>query len=347
MFFSKKVLGIDIGTASIKVVELSSRGKNKKLENYGEMSLSFVKNEDENTSNNMVASTIAAILNEARIKTKKAIFSIPDFLSFCTSFKIPQMTPEEIPGAIYYNAAQYITLPTSEVTLDWQVMQNAPGDKSSPLRVFVVAIPNQVVKNYQTIAKLAGLDLYALEPEAFSITRALTQNNPIAMAGKKIVCLLDIGAKTSTISIASDGYLQMSYSSNFNSQELSKSLSLALKVDYTKAEEIKNKEGFLSSRKEVIDVLSLSMESVITEIKSIFADFTQKEKKEVDELYITGGMANLPGLKEYFKRSFNKEVFVPNCFLNIYHPPILNDVLSEMNPRFSAAVGVALFGLQN
>ena len=100
MFFPKKMLGIDIGTASIKVVELSRWGQGKTLENYGEIkSVSLFKEPFRNVekgnyllSNYFVSRAVRAVLDEAKIRTKAAIFSIPDFSTFCTSFELPPMS---------------------------------------------------------------------------------------------------------------------------------------------------------------------------------------------------------------------------------------------------------------
>ena len=122
---SKNFLGIDIGTSSIKVVELSRKGQAQELENYGEIkTLSFKESPfrqvEKNTlsfSNQEVASAIKAVLREAEIQTKEVNFSIPDFSSFFTSFELPQMTKKELPGAVKYEARSYIPLPLSEITL--------------------------------------------------------------------------------------------------------------------------------------------------------------------------------------------------------------------------------------
>src|SRR4030042_4075866 len=95
----KKFLGIDIGTSSIKVVELGRRGQNRRLENYGEAGVSSFKDRPFRTfkkntlslSNKEVAGTIRAICKEAGIQTKEANFSLPDFCSFFTSFRLPAM----------------------------------------------------------------------------------------------------------------------------------------------------------------------------------------------------------------------------------------------------------------
>lgn len=345
MFFSKKIIGIDIGVGSIKIVELSGSKKNKKLLNYAELKTDAVsggqKIPSSQLSNNDAANVIRAMLQEAKIKTKEVIFSIPDFSTFFTSFDIPQMTPEEIPGAVQYSASQFVTLPMSEITLDWQVMQKAPNDKSSQIKVFLVAVPNKLVSDYQAIAKLAGLDLYALEAEVFGITRALIKDN------KKTICLIDMGAETSTINIVDGGYLRKSYSFVFSSNKLTNSISSLLKLDKNRAEELKIKDGLLSKDSNVVSTISSALDPLVMEMRAVIDEFKQKENKVIEEIYLTGGSANLPGLKEYVKGKLGKEPFIPNCFIDIDCPAGLQKNIVEMAPRFSAAVGVALYRFEN
>ncbi len=347
-FFKKKVVGIDIGTSSVKVVEISLLGNQKKLENYGEIkSDSFYKGSLSKTTkgsylftNGSISKIVRAILDESHIKTKSVVFSIPDFSTFCTSFDIPPMTEKEIPDAIRYNASQYITLPISEVTLDWRTQPNTSGDKNASLKVFLVAVPNQVVQEYQAMAKMVGLELHALEAEAMGVTRALVKDN------KKTVCLVDIGVQSSTINVIDRGFLKKSYSFSFNSSQLSHVVSSVLGVDLDLAEDIKNKEGLMHTSETMVKNLYLLIDPLLIEIKSVSAEFFQSDKKQIEGVYLTGGTANLPGLREYFAESLKKEVYIPNCFSGFSYPPILEETLKKMGPSFSAAVGVALGDLE-
>jgi len=315
-FFRKKIIGIDIGTSAIKIVELSRMGDATILENYGELKMTATGEDSLNQKNNGTPSVeylslaIKEILRESRIKTKAVVFSIPDFSTFCTSFEIPAMTKEEIPNAILYSASQYITLPISEVTLDWQIIPNNPDDKNSSLKVFLVAMPNQIIEEYKAIALGAGLEIHALEAEVLGIARALVKDK------KMTVCLIDIGAQSSTISIVDKGFVKMSYSFSFNSKQL---------------------EG-----KDAVANLKNLLEPLLLEIKNVTGEFLQKEKKEVQEIYLTGGGAKVTGLKEYFQENLKKNTTVPNCFFNVSHTPSLDGKLKEMAPSFSACVGVAV-----
>ena len=227
MFFPKKMVGIDIGTTAVKIVELSRWGQGKTLENYGEIkSTSLYKDSFRSIekgsfllSDYFISRAIKAILDESKIKTKAAIFSVPDFSTFCVSFELPPMTAKEIHQAVYYHSPQYIPLPITETTLDWRIIGGTPGDSQSPIKIFLVAVPNQIVQEYQRVAEKSGLELYAIEAETLGITRALVKDR------KKIICLIDIGAQSTTINIVDRGNLKKSYSFDFAGGQLTYAVS--------------------------------------------------------------------------------------------------------------------------
>lgn len=348
MFFPKKMIGIDIGTASVKVVELSRWGQGKTLENYGEIKAASLYKEPFRTaekgsyllSNYFVSRAVTAVLDEARIKTKAAIFSIPDFSTFCTSFDLPPMSANEVKDAVYYSSAQYIPLPITETTLDWRIIGGEPGDNKTPLKIFLVAIPNQVIQDYQKVAQLAGLELYAVEAEVLGLSRALVREK------KENVCLIDIGVQSTTISIILGQSVKKSYSFEFAGSQLTYAVSEVLGMGHVEADEIKNKEGLVSLKKNISETLYLLIDPLLVEVKKVLSDFYMQEGKEIDAIYLTGGTSAMPGLKEYFQETFKKKVLIPNCFSDLLYPPILGKSLEKMAPSFSVATGVALGGLE-
>lgn len=348
LFFPKKMLGIDIGTASIKVAEISRWGGGRTLDNYGEIQSAALFKESFRASGkgnylfsaNFVSRAIRAILDEAKIKTTAAIFSIPDFSTFFVSFDLPPVSLKELPDAIRFNAPQYIPLPISEITLDWKIISGTPGSKQN-IKILVVAVANQVVQEYQRVAEMSGLELYALEAEALAVTRALVKDH------KKTICILDIGVQSTTVNIIDRGILKKSYSFDFAAgNQLTYAISSALDKGYIEAEEIKKTKGLLSSQKNVSDILYLLVDPLLSEVTKISLEFAREEGREVEEIYLTGGTANLPGLKEYFAAVLKKKTEITNCFADFLYPPILGNSLVEMSPRFSVAVGVALQGLE-
>lgn len=348
----KKTLGIDIGTSSIKIIEVSQQKNQKKvLENYGEMDISFFHEtpfkkdkEKQNTilfSNQRMAEAISDILEEAKIQTKEANFSIPDFYTFFTSFNLPSMTQKEIPEAIQYEAKNYIPLSLSDITLDWIIIkENTDNKTKSALKVLVTAIPNNIVNQYQEIATMAGLKLQTLEAEAFSLAKSLTKRDG------KIVTIIDIGSRTTTCNIVENGVLKISHSFNIAGNELTEILSRSLKINYSEAEELKKEYGLLKPEfninGNIKEILIPLIDSILNEIKKIFQNFYQQENKTVEKIILTGNSALVPGLKEYFFEEFKKEIEIANPFTDFIYPPVLTEHLKEIGPSFAIAVGSTL-----
>ncbi|TET84259.1 MAG: type IV pilus assembly protein PilM [Candidatus Nealsonbacteria bacterium] len=356
----KKSLGIDIGTSSIKIVELSRRGERRKLENYGEIAASVLYQKpfrtfDKSTlllSSQDVSRAIKAVMEEAKIKTRQTVFSIPDFSSFFTSFELPPMTKAELPQAVRYEASHHVPLPLAEVTLDWQVTEGRVSNQKTKLKILLVTVPNEVINQYREIAEIAQLKLLSLEAEVFGLLRSLIREE------KKAVLLVDIGAQSTTCSIAEKGRLKMSYSFDMSGNELTKVISKGLGVDYKTAENLKEKYGIISTSPsddihpspspapEVRQILLPLVDVILKEIEKISQNFYQTEGKEIQKIILAGASALLPGLKEYFQNHFKKEIEIANPFSNVFYPPILEKTLKEMGSSYAIAVGIALRGLE-
>lgn len=350
----KNFLGIDIGTSSIKMVELQRVGGRVKLENYGELKPRVLYKKPFRTlekstlllSSQDISRGIRAIIQEAKIKTKRAAFSIPDFSTFYTTFKLPPMTEEEIPGAVRFTARQHIPLPLSEVALDWSIIKKGSYQKKKieGLKILLVAVPNEVIHQYQEIADFSGLELFALEAEAFSLSRSLVKKD------KKTVILADIGAQSTTVSVVDGGALQMSHSFDVSGNEFSEVLAKALSVDYDTAEGLKEKYGLRETGevagKSVAQILLPLVDIILTEIKKISQSFSQAETKEIESIVLAGGNALIPNLKEYFQTQLEKEIEITNPFADIFYPPILEKTLEKMGPSYAVAAGIALRELE-
>jgi len=354
-FIPKKSLGIDVGTSSIKMVELSRRGERRKLENYGEISAQMFYQKPFRTFEKSTLSlfsedisrAIKAVMDEAKIKTRQVVFSIPDFSSFFTSFELPPMTKEELPGAVRYEARQHVPLPLAEVTLDWQVIEGGVSDqKKEKLKILLVAVPNEVINQYRKIAEMTKLELLALEAEAFGLVRSLIGER------KEIILLVDIGAQSTTCSIIEKRILKMSYSFDMSGNELTEVIAKGLGVDYKEAEALKEKYGISSPpsletpASEVREILLPLVDVILKEIEKISQNFYLTEGKDVQKIIMAGASSFLPGLKEYFQSYFKKEIEIGNPFSNIFCPPILEQTLKEMSSAYAIAVGTALRGLE-
>lgn len=350
----QKFLGIDIGTSFIRLVEISSWAGRRNLESYGDISAEVIYKKPFRTfekstlllSTKDISRAIQAIIEEANIKSRQVAFSIPDFSSFFTTFELPPMTKEEIPQAVKAEARRHVPLPLGEVVLDWQPITKLKNSTKQNLKILLVAVPNEVINQYQKIANNLGLKLSAMEAEVFGLMRAV-----IKKGEKGVIALVDIGARSTSCSIIDKRVLKISRSFDISGDNFTERISKGLSLDYKTAEKLKKKYGILPSKEagqqnDVREILSPLIDIIVREIDRIFMNFRLKEKKEVEKIILAGGTAFLPGLFEYFKDHFTKkQVEIASPFSTIFFPPILDETLKKMGPSYAIAVGMALQGL--
>ena len=338
-------LGIDIETFSLKIVEIEKKGKQMKLNNYGEVRIKDAypdlpagKEKNIITADaEEIASAIREILVEAKIKSRDAVFSLPDYSSFFTAFSLPAMTKEEIPEAVKFEAPIHIPLPLSRVTLDWQVVDEFQKENSSS-KILLVAVPNEIVSKYQEIASLAKLNLVALEAEVFGLIRALVRET-------EPVILVDIGTESTTCSIISNKKLEVSHSFDTGGKKMTEAISNDLNLEYWQAEEMKKENGIIYERnveKSLIPLLNL----ILGEVREIYNDFLENDKRKVEKLILSGGSVLLPGLKEYFGLNLNLKTEIGDPFSGLICPASLKGTLNKMGSLYAIPIGVALRGLK-
>ena len=359
-FFSKRALGIDIGAASIKVVELSAVGDKKILENYLEFKLpraaSPLKTFYGNSMlllNNEVSDILQSLFKKAKIEVRKAAFSIPDFSTFFTTFDLPPMTEAEIPQAITFEARHHIPLPLSEMIFDWQIIEKEPASPGVKLKVLLVAVPNKVLDSYQRLAALCNLEVKGLEAEVFGLIRSSVK------AGKYWgpVCLVDIGWQSTTVSIVDKMILRVSHSFDFSSSSLTRVLSQAMGLNEEQAEDLKIRGGLDLKNEQVANILLKEIDILTLEVEKICANFSQAasetssatgqaEDKTLNDIILAGGGATLFGLKEYFASRLKKNVQITKPFSTFFYPPILQERLEEIGSSFAVASGLAMMALE-
>jgi type IV pilus assembly protein PilM len=346
-FFSKSsedYLGIDIGTSSIKAVEISG-GKDPELKNYGEVLISDFEKETEKKAkktkkgsfsytDEQISEALTYLLEETGIKTRKAYFSLPDFASFFTSFNLPPMEEDEVDSAVSFHARQYIPLPVSEVSLDWFLDDEIK--KGKEIKVNLIAIPNEVIKQYQTIANMAKVEIVSLEGEMVPLVRAFARDR------EDVVAILDIGEQTMLLAIAEKGILKATHSLEFSAGSVINQLASFADVKYNEAKKILSEYGL--KEKSIEKVVFIRLRSIFAEVTRAINSFERNENKEVAEVIITGGFSNIPGIEGYIQGVVNKKVSTNNCFQGIKYPESLEKKIIEISKNYGVALGTALGG---
>lgn len=346
--FAKKVLGIDIGVSSIKVVKLKSRGRKSRLENYLEFILpekSGLSTFDKNNmllNSEMAAGILGVILRRLKIKDTKVSFALPDFSTFFTTISLPPMPEAEIPQAIEFEARHYIPLPLNQVTFDWQIIAKEKTQGGLKAKVLLVAVPNRVLESYQHLALLCHFEIKGMQAEVFG----LIKSSIAKQFQDKTVCLIDFGWQSTTVSIVRNKNLLLSQSFDISGNGLTMALAGVLKTNFETAEKLKRAHGLDPRKEEMFRALSFEIDKLIIEIKNVLKNFQEQEKITVYDIALAGGTAMLTGLKEYIGAKLDRNVSVVNPFDNVYHPAKITQRLKELGPSFAVALGTAMAGIE-
>jgi len=353
----KSVLGIDIGTASIKVVQLKKEEEKFKLETYGQIStigyLERLNDTFQGTSLKtlevVAREMLRVVLEKAETTVKSAVMSVPVFSSFVSLVEMPFMGEKELARAIQFEARRYVPIPLPEVILDWRVIETGIiKNDFSPRpfkgkRILLIAVPLEVVNKYLRIAEDLNLSVTALELESFSVARSLMPDD------KSSACIIDVGARASSFTIVDKGVLQMSHSLDIGGGEMTRTLATGLGIASERAEEFKMTYGFnheaeKQNRTEVKELLNVPIGKIVDEIERMINSYNFKTGRKIEKIILNGGSSRLKGLTEHIGQKFDIKAVTANPWSNVVYPTILQDTLNQIGPEFSVAVGAAMRG---
>ncbi len=337
-------LGVDIGTTSIKMVELRRADNKTTLVNYGILE---TQGYISRANNALQASTLKLFEDEAaryvqillekiKAQTRNAVASLPAFAVFSTVLDLPPMPDQEVAQALQFKARQYIPLPISSVSLDWVRI----GEQ----KVLLLAIPNELIEKHRIIFQKAGLALTALEVEGFSLARAFLNTEP--------TLIIDIGARSTGLFVAAGGALQIMGQTDFSGASLTHAIASGLTIVPQRAEDLKREQGIVNTgfggAQELSTLLLPLVDVILNEGKRVAERYHVAYGNAVKRVIFSGGGAHLPGLEEYAKRQFDGiaiEKAFP--FKTLTYSAQTEAMLMSLGPRLAVATGAALRGVSN
>lgn len=348
------VVGVDIGTSAIKVVQLR-RDKGKViLETYGAISLGPYAGVEIGRATALpvdkIAEALKDVIREANVTTQDAAVSIPYSSSLISIIKLPATVKKQLAQVVPIEARKYIPVPINEVMLDWFVVgEGANETKGEPdkIEVLLVAIHNDTIAKFRAIASEASLAIAFFEIEVFSAVRAALEH------GLAPVAVVDMGAATTKFYVVERGLIHESHIINQGSQNLTLAASRALGIPVVEAEERKRKIGLAPTpaqqnevTAQLVQSFELSLAPLISELSRTVVGYEQRTNQSLGALVVTGGGAALKGFKEFAQTKIQNEIRLADPFAKAQAPAFLEGVLKEAGPEFAVAVGLALRRLQ-
>jgi len=332
--------GLDIGTNSIKVVQLNKESKGYRLVAFG-YSPSPPKGlaSESAVDLEILAESVKKLIKDAKITTNNVAIALSETQVYTRVITTPPLSEDELSSAIKWEAEQYIPLPLSDVRLDYQIIsmpeKNIPGAKAE---VLLVAAPLSTVNKYVKLLELANVKPALIETEIISVARALVPpSSPTTL-------LVDIGANTTEIAVVRSGTLSFTRSIATGGNALARAVATDLGLEIGQAEEYKKSYGLDESKLsgKVTGAIKPIFDVIVGEMKRGIS-FYQKEKSDtVVRAVLTGGTSRLPGVVTYLAEVLGIEVIVGDPWSQVSMTDQERNSLSLDGTLFSTAVGLAM-----
>jgi type IV pilus assembly protein PilM len=347
-FGSKSVVGLDIGSSSVKAVELSRRGRSKEFEltHLGVAAMppeAIVQGAFLNSS--AIVEGIREAIEKAKIRTKNVAAAVSGHSVIVKKVSLPTMTRDELDEQIRWEAEQYIPFDVNEVNLDFQILNGGGGE--GQMEVLLVAAKKDLVDDYVQVIREAGLIPAAIDVAAFAVENAFETNYEVRP--DEVVALVNIGAQVVNINIISNGAPAFTRDITTAGNQYTEEIQKALSISFEEAERIKLGGRRSENSQEVVpqeveQAMRSVTETVIGEISRSLDFFSATSAdSRIERIVLCGGGASVAGLQAGFQqRSGGKVEIMDPLARMIPSSRFEADYLDEVAPALGVGVGLAL-----
>jgi len=345
MLFKQKkdVIGIDIGSSSVKLVQLREAKGGYHLVTLG---MSLLPPEAIVDNAIMDSQTIIEVLQNLveslKVKTKNVATSVSGHSVIIRKIQLPIMTEEEMEASIQWEAEQYIPFEISEVNLDFQILGGDPND-ASQMDVILVAAKKDFVSDYVSMLRECGFNPVIMDIDCFSVQNVFESNYGIEA---EIVALIDMGASSMNVNILKDGMSVFTRDIQVGGSAYNEEIQKRLGLNHEDAEKVKlGEEVDDVDPQTVAAILDDATDALTQEVQRSIDFFSATSSDEkVGKVYITGGVAKIAGVRESLANRLNVDVEVMDPWRQIGYSEKDFDpeYLQAVGPVFTVAAGLAM-----
>ena len=333
-------VGLDIGSQSIKIVEIKKDGNVLRLNASGIIGYNGVSPDQSTNNKELVAlsEAIKKLHRETKVASKDVYISLPESLVFTRTIKFPMLTDQEIASAIKWESEQYIPIPISEAIVQYQIIERRENASPPEVDILLVAAKKDLVEKYVKLVQMAGLNVVGVETELLALVRALA---PV----DKSSVILDFGSKSTDIAISNKGQLGFSRSILTAGDALTRALAKGFGINVQQAEQYKRTYGLSQTQLEgkVKQILDPVVKLVADEVKKAIQFYQGEEKGDPPtSVIVTGGTAGMPELISSLSEILGMEIVMGNPFAKLSLDTATAKKLQGFAPVYSIAVGLAL-----
>ena len=345
MFFSKSknVVGLDIGSSAVKLVELKEKkGGSYSLVKLGSERLSPEAIVDGSImDSSMVVDTIQRLNTDQSVKNSNYATSLSGHSVIIKKITLPSMSPEELAESIQWEAEQYIPFDINDVNLDYVPLSHGSGDN---IDVILVAVKKEKINDYTSVISRAGKLPVLVDVDAFALQNCYEVN--YELEDGKVLALVNVGASVSNVNVLSGGTSMFWRDITFGGNQYTDAIQRELSLSFDQAEDLKRGTPVGEfTVQQVIPILNSVSEDFAGELRKTLDFFTATSGADrVDEIVLAGGGSGVLNLDAILRDKFGISVSIIDPFRKItvdeslFHP----EELAEIAPSMAIAVGLAM-----
>lgn len=339
----KEIFGLDIGSHSVKLVELKKSRKDFKLKTFGIKPLPKDTIIDGALMDSIsLVEILKSLITETKPSTKFVALSISGHGVIVKKINVPLITEEELANTIQWETEQYLPFGIQEVYYDFRILGEST-DFQGQMDVLLVAAKKDIVDDYQNAVREAGLEPLIVDVDVFSIQNAY-ELNETAMENK-VILLANLGASFSNVNIIKNGNSLFTRDISWGGNEITEEIQKRLGITFEEAESIKcgNMQEGVNLR-ELNDIINSEIEKIISEMQKTIDFFYNTNPNDViDKVVFFGGTSQLKSLVDTFKEKMGIAVEIGNPFNRIsVDSSFWNRGLKNYAIQSAVAVGLAL-----
>lgn len=297
-FKDKPLFGLDIGSSSIKVMQIEREVRTTRVVGYGsaEIEINSIK-DGVIVEHEVVAKTVQDMFKSqlvGDITTRRVALSVPASRTFTRAIKLPNLSSQELDEAVRLEAEQYIPVPLDSLYLDYSIM----GSDKKDTELLAVAIPKTIVDSHMLLARLLGLEPITIEPTASATARLFnfTENNDLPSV------LIDFGSTSVDVTIF-DKEPVVTGTIGGGGEDFISRIADKLDVSRQEAKIIKTRYGINLSKKQadIREAVKPILDQLIKEIRRMSRYYEDRYdgQRKLSQIIIMGGGSSMPGLPDF------------------------------------------------
>lgn len=333
--FKSKSVGIDISDRTIEVVEIEKSGKSIKIKGKNRKSISVglvengrIKNEEK------LAEILKKLLKEAKpssITNRRVVFGLPASQIYAFAFETENANKKRLKKAIEEKAERHIPIEKENLVYFYKTLQNKKeADKKNQIEILLLAADKNVLKEWHNFFNRIDIEMEFFDMESSAIFRGLFAKKP-----EKPICIIDLGARTTNVSIFDNFGLKNTFTVNIAGNRITENIAKTIQKNFEESEEEKIKNGLIGKNKKTTLSIKKDLEKLLNEVNEGLDYFEKKYGEKISEIILVGGSSRLKGLDKFFSQNIKAPV-----------KKAKSEILQKVDLEYLGVIGLAMKNLE-